>query len=112
MIEPTPPVAILMGSQSDWATLRHAAAADDQAVTIGERCEKRQMTHRGNVSTRPEIVLRFDRCGLDGTLPAGESCTITPPGRADQDRVFLRLFRLSPERLRSAVDTFVTAGYI
>ena len=25
MIEPTPPVAILMGSQSDWATLRHAA---------------------------------------------------------------------------------------
>jgi 5-(carboxyamino)imidazole ribonucleotide mutase len=25
MIEPTPPVAILMGSQSDWSTMRHAA---------------------------------------------------------------------------------------
>ena len=25
MIDPTPPVAIIMGSQSDWATLRHAA---------------------------------------------------------------------------------------
>jgi len=25
MIEPTPPVAIIMGSQSDWTTLRHAA---------------------------------------------------------------------------------------
>jgi len=25
MIEPTPPVAIIMGSQSDWATLRHSA---------------------------------------------------------------------------------------
>jgi 5-(carboxyamino)imidazole ribonucleotide mutase len=26
MAEPTPPVAIIMGSQSDWATMRHAAA--------------------------------------------------------------------------------------
>jgi 5-(carboxyamino)imidazole ribonucleotide mutase len=25
MAEPTPPVAIIMGSQSDWATMRHAA---------------------------------------------------------------------------------------
>ncbi|HEV7326997.1 MAG TPA: 5-(carboxyamino)imidazole ribonucleotide mutase [Bosea sp. (in: a-proteobacteria)] len=25
MPEPTPPVAIIMGSQSDWATMRHAA---------------------------------------------------------------------------------------
>src|SRR5690606_4858335 len=32
MIEPTPPVAILMGSQSDWTTLRHAA---DTLDTLG-----------------------------------------------------------------------------
>lgn len=30
MAEPTPPVAIIMGSQSDWATMRHAAE------TLGE----------------------------------------------------------------------------
>lgn len=29
MTEPTPPVAIIMGSQSDWATLRHAAETLD-----------------------------------------------------------------------------------
>ena len=41
MIEPPPPVAIVMGSQSDWATLRHAAdtldslgvAHDDRIVS-------------------------------------------------------------------------------
>jgi 5-(carboxyamino)imidazole ribonucleotide mutase len=34
MIEPTPPIAIVMGSQSDWATLRHAADTLD-ALGIG-----------------------------------------------------------------------------
>ena len=29
MADPTPPVAIIMGSQSDWATLRHAAETLD-----------------------------------------------------------------------------------
>ena len=29
MAEPTPPVAIIMGSQSDWATMRHAAETLD-----------------------------------------------------------------------------------
>jgi 5-(carboxyamino)imidazole ribonucleotide mutase len=34
MIEPTPPVAIIMGSQSDWTTLRHAADTLD-TLAIG-----------------------------------------------------------------------------
>ncbi|MCP4383372.1 MAG: 5-(carboxyamino)imidazole ribonucleotide mutase [Hyphomicrobiales bacterium] len=29
MTEPTPPVAVLMGSQSDWGTMRHAAETLD-----------------------------------------------------------------------------------
>jgi 5-(carboxyamino)imidazole ribonucleotide mutase len=38
MIEPTPPVAILMGSQSDWATLRHAAdTLDSLAIAHDDR---------------------------------------------------------------------------
>jgi 5-(carboxyamino)imidazole ribonucleotide mutase len=34
--EPAPPVAIVMGSQSDWATLRHAAATLDE-LGVGYR---------------------------------------------------------------------------
>lgn len=32
MIEPTPPVAIIMGSQSDWNTMRHAADTLDPST--------------------------------------------------------------------------------
>lgn len=48
MIEPTPPVAVLMGSQSDWATMRHAAetldsleiAHDDRIVSAHRTPER------------------------------------------------------------------------
>ena len=51
MIEPTPPVAILMGSQSDWATLRHAAdtldslgIAHDDRIISAHRTPDRLIT--------------------------------------------------------------------
>src|ERR1700753_3401771 len=34
----TPPIAIIMGSQSDWETMRHAA---DTLAALGVACEKR-----------------------------------------------------------------------
>ncbi len=48
MIEPTPPVAILVGSQSDWPTLRHAAdtldslgiAHDDRIISAHRTPER------------------------------------------------------------------------
>src|SRR5580700_7978508 len=51
MIEPTPPVAIHMGSQSDWATLRHAAdtldslgIAHDDRIISAHRTPDRLIT--------------------------------------------------------------------
>jgi 5-(carboxyamino)imidazole ribonucleotide mutase len=51
MIEPTPPVAILMGSQSDWSTLRHAAdtldslgVAHDDRIISAHRTPDRLIT--------------------------------------------------------------------
>lgn len=51
MIEPTPPVAILMGSQSDWSTLRHAAdtldsleIAYDDRIISAHRTPDRMIT--------------------------------------------------------------------
>jgi len=51
MIEPTPPVAILMGSQSDWSTLRHAAdtldslgIAHDDRIVSAHRTPDRMIT--------------------------------------------------------------------
>ncbi len=44
MAEPTPPVAIIMGSQSDWATMRHAA---DTLAELGIAFDARIMSaHR------------------------------------------------------------------
>ena len=44
MAEPTPPVAIIMGSQSDWATMRHAA---DTLAELGVAFDARIMSaHR------------------------------------------------------------------
>ncbi|CAD5248786.1 phosphoribosylaminoimidazole carboxylase, mutase subunit [Bosea sp. 62] len=44
MAEPTPPVAIIMGSQSDWATMRHAA---DTLAELGITFDARIMSaHR------------------------------------------------------------------
>src|SRR5581483_1674762 len=51
MIEPTPPVAVLMGSQSDWSTLRHAAdtldslgIAHDDRIISAHRTPDRLIT--------------------------------------------------------------------
>jgi 5-(carboxyamino)imidazole ribonucleotide mutase len=51
MIESTPPVAILMGSQSDWSTLRHAAdtldslgIAHDDRIISAHRTPDRLIT--------------------------------------------------------------------
>ena len=48
----TAPVAIIMGSQSDWETMRHAA---DTLVVLGVHCEKRIVSaHR-----TPERLFAF-----------------------------------------------------
>ena len=51
MLEPTPPVAIIMGSQSDWNTLRHAAdtldsldIAHDDRIISAHRTPDRMIT--------------------------------------------------------------------
>lgn len=51
MAEPTPPVAIIMGSQSDWATMRHAAEtlrelgiAFDARIVSAHRTPDRMVT--------------------------------------------------------------------
>ena len=50
----SPPVAIIMGSQSDWATMRHAAEALD---ALGVAYEKRIVSaHR-----TPERLYEFAR---------------------------------------------------
>ena len=54
MIESTPPVAIIMGSQSDWSTMRHAAATLD-ALGIGHE-DRIVSAHR-----TPERLVEFSR---------------------------------------------------
>jgi 5-(carboxyamino)imidazole ribonucleotide mutase len=58
MAAPTPPVAIIMGSQSDWATMRHAAATLDE---LGIAHDARIMSaHR-----TPERMVAFAKGARD-----------------------------------------------
>src|SRR5260370_40641298 len=71
MIEPTPPVAILMGSQSDWATLRHAA---DTLDSLGIAHDDRSISaHR-----TPDRLTTF----CTGARRAGYTIIIAGPGGA------------------------------
>jgi 5-(carboxyamino)imidazole ribonucleotide mutase len=69
--EPTPPVAICMGSQSDWTTLRHAAATlDDLGIA-----------HRASIVSAhrtPERMFDFAR----GAKAAGVRVVIAGAGGA------------------------------
>jgi len=58
MTEPATPVAIIMGSQSDWATMRHAAETlDALGVTYSSRIISAHRT--------PERLYEFSRAARD-----------------------------------------------
>src|SRR5437879_12506769 len=74
----TAPVAIIMGSQSDWETMRHAA---ETLTTLGVNCEKRIVSaHR-----TPDRLFAFAKgAKAQGfkVIIAGAGGAAHPPGLA------------------------------
>jgi 5-(carboxyamino)imidazole ribonucleotide mutase len=71
MAEPTPPIAIIMGSQSDWGTMRHAAETLD-ALGIAH-ADRIVSAHR-----TPERMVAFAK----GARAAGHKVIIAGAGGA------------------------------
>ena len=72
MTEPATPVAIIMGSQSDWATMRHAAETLD---TLGVAYSSRIISaHR-----TPERLYDFSRSARDNGFQAVSYTHLTLP---------------------------------
>jgi len=83
MAEPTPPVAIIMGSQSDWATMRHAAetlgelgiAADTRIVSAHRTPDRMFAFAKGAKASGVKVII----AGAGGAahLP-GMTASLTP----------------------------------
>ena len=65
------PVAIIMGSQSDWETMRHAA---ETLAALGVACEK----HIVSAHRTPERLFAFSK---GAKAPASRSSSPAPAAR-------------------------------